>query len=137
MTNSQFSKQNLQETTTDNVRMKMSEKRLSELVERFYSHLTKDPYYRNMFAERNVDINVLKERQKLFIARLIHENSQEAGQDKVEQVRARHPFHTTPENAKIWMDTMRKTMDEIALEAEIKERLLAKMQFLMDKIIKK
>lgn len=120
--------------TKNNRRLEMDENRISQLVERFYSHLTKEPYYRTMFAERNVDIAKLKERQKTFIFRLIHENTHETGQDKVEQVQSRHPFHTTPENAKVWMDTMRKTMDEIELEVEIKETLLTKMQFLMDKI---
>ena len=143
MTNSRFAEQDQwsRTETRGKDQRTMGEERIAELVDRFYSHLTKDPYYSSMFVERNVDMDTLKERQKAFISRLVNGDSsqenQSGDQSEVEQVQRRHPFRTTPEKAKIWMDTMRKTMDEMRLEQEIRELLLTKMQLLMDKIIRK
>lgn len=41
--------------------------KIDEVVERFYSKLTKDAYFSSMFAERGVDINLLKSRQRVCL----------------------------------------------------------------------
>lgn len=115
----------------------MKQEKINELVERFYSYLTKEPYFRSTFAERNVDIDKLKERQKIFISQLVNDNTPGIDQDHAKQVETRHWFRTTPERAKIWLDLMEKAVDDMQFQPEIKERLMHKMNFLMDRIVKK
>jgi truncated hemoglobin YjbI len=112
----------------------MTQELVNELVERFYSRLTQDAYYSRMFAERKVDIEELKARQRAFIGRLVNGDVKEGG-DEVNQVRERHQFRTTPERAEVWLNTMRETMDDMGLEADTKASLLGKMQFLMNTLI--
>jgi truncated hemoglobin YjbI len=58
----------------------LEQEKVDELVDRFYNKLLKDSYYISMFKERNVDIEVLKNRQRIFINRLVSEEStQEQG----------------------------------------------------------
>ncbi|WP_226035177.1 globin domain-containing protein [Aquibacillus saliphilus] len=118
------------------VEVKLEQMKVDELVDRFYSKLTKNYYFSFMFAERNVDIDILKNRQKIFINRLLNHDRSEEEQDTAEQVQKRHSFHTTPERAKIWLNTMESTMDEMKLDHEVRVTLLTKMNFLMDKLIK-
>ncbi|MGM0876685.1 MAG: protoglobin domain-containing protein [Bacillota bacterium] len=108
--------------------------KIDELVERFYSKLTKDSYFSSMFAERGVDIELLKSRQRTFISRLVSEDSSKAQADNVSQVNERHPFQTTPERG-IWIHTMEEAMNEMRLDDSNKELLLEKMKFLMNKLI--
>ncbi|WP_179151932.1 truncated hemoglobin [Oceanobacillus senegalensis] len=107
---------------------------IDKIIERFYEKLTKEPYYRSMFKERGVDIEVLKERQRTFIARLISEEFSQDGEDK-NQVIKRHPFKTTPERAEIWMGHMKETLNEMDITDTIKSRLLGRIQSLMDQIV--
>jgi truncated hemoglobin YjbI len=112
----------------------LEQKKVDELVERFYSKLIKDSYYSSMFAEGGVDIELLKSRQRTFIGRLV---SQDAPQEEnTSQVNERHPFQTTPERAEIWMRTMEETLNEMRLDDSIKDHLLGKIRFLLDKLIK-
>lgn len=108
--------------------------KVAELVERFYDKLIKDSYYSSMFAERGVDIELLKSRQRAFISRLVSEKSAD---NQVAQVYERHPFQTTPERAKIWMDTMVETIEEMNIDPEIKETLVEKISFLVEKLVNK
>lgn len=112
-----------------------TEDKIDELVDRFYVTLAKEDYFKSMFSKRNVDVEKLKERQKVFLARLIKEDSQEIAPTDVERVEKKHPFHTTPEHAEIWLSLMERTMNEINLEKEIRATLLAKMNGFMDKMI--
>ncbi|WP_338788445.1 hypothetical protein [Metabacillus sp. FJAT-53654] len=109
---------------------------IDEVVERFYSKLTKDAYFSSMFAERGVDINLLKSRQRVFIARLVNTDSSKDQAINISKVTERHPFQTSPERAKIWLDTMEETLNEMELNVSIKEHLLSQMNFLMNKILK-
>ena len=52
------------------VKLVMKKEQVDELVERFYQRLSNDPHFSNMFAERKVNLNWLKERQRVFITRL-------------------------------------------------------------------
>lgn len=108
--------------------------KVAELVERFYDKLIKDSYYSSMFAERGVDIEMLKSRQRAFISRLVSEKSAD---NQAAQVYERHPFQTTPERAKIWMDTMVETIEEMNIDPEIKETLVEKISFLVEKLVNK
>lgn len=110
---------------------------IDALVEKFYQNLTKESYFTAMFAERNVDIEKLKARQKTFIARLLNEEHATSDEEQKEQVLERHAYQTTPERAELWLDTMEKSMNEVDLAKETKDLLLIKMRKLMDTMIKK
>lgn len=110
----------------------LEQEKVNELVDRFYVKLLQDPYYVSMFKERNVDIEVLKNRQRDFISRLV---SEESAQEHISQVQERHSFQIAPERALIWYTKLKETVDEIELDGSTKERLLQKVEFLLKKII--
>lgn len=68
------------------VKVFMEQEQINELVERFYVRLLKDPYYSTMFADRKVDLAVLKERQRAFIARLANPETLKEDHGEVHQV---------------------------------------------------
>ncbi|HET7657600.1 MAG TPA: protoglobin domain-containing protein, partial [Bacillales bacterium] len=115
----------------------LEQEKVDELVERFYSHLTKESYYSAMFSERKVDIEKLKERQKVFISRLINNETPDTDHENVKRVQDRHPFHTSPERAETWLGLMEKTIDEMGFDKEIKNVLMTKMNNLMASMIRK
>ncbi|WEG13800.1 hypothetical protein PU629_05385 [Pullulanibacillus sp. KACC 23026] len=108
---------------------------IDELVDRFYARLIQDPYYSRMFAERQVDIEVLKSRQKVFIFRLAQVTDLQ--HSEVSQVQERHSFGVDPDRAKIWLKLLTETMEEMDLATATKEPLLANIQFLMNKMLQK
>ena len=115
----------------------MNQEQVDELVERFYQRLSNDSYFRNMFAERNVDLDWLKDRQRMFIARLANIRMLTEDQEEVRQVQERHHFGVDPERAESWFDHLKKTMEEMELESDIMNPLLDKIKFLIDKMIEK
>lgn len=113
----------------------LAQEKVDELVDRFYVKLTKEDYFSTMFAERNVDIEHLKERQKIFISRMINDNTPEEDQGNHKQVQKRHNFHTTPERAKLWLDTMESTIDDMDFAPEVKDSIMTKMNLLMGNLL--
>jgi len=113
----------------------LEQEKVDELVDRFYNKLLKDPYYVSMFKDRNVDTELLKNRQRVFINRLVSEDANQEQESQVSQVKERHPFQIAPERAAVWIGTMKETMDEMELDHDVKEQLLAKITFLLNKII--
>jgi|GEM_PF-861664 len=111
------------------VRLYMEQEQVNELVDRFYDRLSKEPYYVKLFAERGVDPEVMKERQRAFIARLANTRISTA-ESELHQVRSRHSFAMTPEAAEKWLTHMTATMAEMELETPVKELLLGKIQAL-------
>ena len=113
----------------------LDQEKVNELVDRFYEKLLKDSYYVNMFNERNTDIELLKNRQRVFINRLVSEESTQEHGEQVSQVKERHPFQIAPERAGIWISTMKEALDVMELDNHVKEQLLEKIEFLLNKII--
>ncbi len=111
------------------VRLYMEQEQVDELVDRFYARLSKEPYYIKLFAERGVDLEVMKERQRAFIARLANTRFSTA-ESESQQVRSRHSFAMTPEAAEQWLTHMKATMAEMELDAAVKETLLKKIEAL-------
>lgn len=114
----------------------LAQEKVDELIERFYDKLLKDSYYISMFKERNVDIELLKNRQKIFINRLISEESIQEQGSQVSQVKERHPFQISPDRAAVWFSRLKETMDEMDMDLNVKEHLKKKVDFLLNKIIK-
>lgn len=110
--------------------------KVDELVDRFYDKLLKDSYYISMFKERNVDIELLKQRQRIFITRLVSDDSTQEHDNQVSQVKERHPFQIAPERASVWFSRLKETMEEMDLDDRVKEHLITKVDFLLSKIIK-
>ncbi|WP_088005471.1 OsmC family protein [Indiicoccus explosivorum] len=110
--------------------------KVDELVDRFYVKLIRDPYYSSMFEERGVNVDVLKERQRMFISRLINGSPSGTGQSEKEQVQRRHSFSTTPERAEVWLGLMGETVNEMDFPQELKENLMEKMHRLMKPLVK-
>ncbi|OIK09150.1 hypothetical protein BIV60_24720 [Bacillus sp. MUM 116] len=113
----------------------LEQEKVNELVDRFYDKLLQDPYYVSMFKERSVDIEVLKNRQRVFISRLVSEESAQEQGKHVSQVQERHPFQIEPERGGIWFSKLKETIDEMELDRSAKERILKKVEFLLKKII--
>ena len=90
-----------------------------------------------MFAERKVDIELLKERQRGFIARLANAETLKEDHSEVQQARERHYFGINPERAVSWINRMEETMVEIELAEDIRETLLEKMRFLIHRMTEK
>ncbi|OEH93801.1 protoglobin domain-containing protein [Bacillus solimangrovi] len=107
---------------------------INALVETFYRHLLEEQYFSEMFEKRQVNIEVLKERQRVFIMSLVSDG--ENGEEEVSQVQTRHPFQTTPERAKIWLQIMKESMIEEQFDEELQQHLLQKMKRLMTSIVK-
>lgn len=114
----------------------LDQEKVNELVDRFYDKLLKDSYYINMFNERNTDIVLLKNRQRVFINRLVSEESTQEQGEQVSRVKERHPFQIAPERASAWFGKLKETMDEMELDVSVKEHLKEKVDFLLNKIIK-
>lgn len=113
----------------------LDQKKVNELVDRFYDKLLKDPYYITMFKDRNVDIELLKDRQRVFINRLVTEGTAVDQGKQASQVKQRHPFQISPERAEIWFQTLKDAMYEMDLDVTVKDRLTEKVDFLLNKII--
>lgn len=114
----------------------LEQEKVDELVDRFYDKLLKDSYYISMFKERNVDIELLKNRQRVFINRLVSEESTQEQSNQISQVKERHPFQIAPERAEVWFSRLKETMDEMDMDVLVKEHLIKKIDFLLNKIIK-
>jgi len=113
----------------------LDQKKVNELVDRFYDKLLKDSYYITMFKERNVDIELLKIRQRVFINRLVTEGTAVDQDKQASQVKQRHPFQISPDRAELWFQTLKDTMYEMDLDVTVKDRLIEKVDFLLNKII--
>jgi truncated hemoglobin YjbI len=112
----------------------LKQDKVDELVEEFYKRLLKEPSFVSMFNERHVDIGTLKERQKIFIARLVNDDIPEAAQEQSNQVKNRHSFHASPERAKLWLDTMNSTINDMDYDDKVKELLKNKIKKMMANI---
>lgn len=114
----------------------LEQEKVDELVDRFYDKLLKDSYYISMFKERNVDIELLKNRQRIFIKSLVSEESIQEQGNQVSQVKERHPFQIAPERASVWFSRLKETMDETDMDVCVKEHLINKVDFLLNKLVK-
>lgn len=114
----------------------LAQDKVDALVEQFYRYLLKEDAFTNMFAERDVDIERLKERQRVFIARMVNENTNHDQQSQQEQVKSRHKFQMDPERAEIWLRLMKQSIDDMAFSTDVTEALKAKMEAFVSGMLK-
>ena len=107
---------------------------IDELVERFYDKLTSDAYFTKLFAERGVDLENLKERQRGFLSKLV---SVDAPKEDTERVNQSHSFQISEQGATAWLNTMEETIQEMDMDDEMKTTLIEKIRFLLNNLLKK
>jgi truncated hemoglobin YjbI len=108
---------------------------VNELVDRFYARLVEDDYFHHLFSQRGVDIELLKERQRSFIARIANPASSQERQGEIGQVRERHHFGISREGSERWFAHMTDAVGEMELEPKSKQALLQKIQYLLKKML--
>jgi truncated hemoglobin YjbI len=108
---------------------------VNDLVDRFYTRLVQDDYFHRLFSQRGVDLELLKERQRSFIARIANPAPEQERHGEVGQVRERHHFGISREGSERWFAHMTDAVGEMELEPESKQALLQKIQFLMNKML--
>jgi truncated hemoglobin YjbI len=112
----------------------MTGQQVNDLVDRFYTRLNQDEYFHQLFDQKKVDVELLKERQRSFIARMANPASEQERQGEVGQVRDRHHFGISREGSERWFAYMTEAIGEMDLPPESKQALLQKIQFLLNKM---
>ncbi len=107
---------------------------IDELVDRFYDKLMKETYFQQLFAERNVDLEHLKQRQRVFLRKLAEDHDSEEDTDTVY---SSHRFDVQKEGSEIWMNLMEETIREVNFPEKTKETLIKNIKFLVNQLLKK
>lgn len=101
------------------------EKTVRAAVESFYPKVQAHPLIGHLFPE---DIEPVMEKQYQFLSQFFGGPSLYSDQYGHPMMRARHlPFPITPERAEAWLDCMRRALEEIGLESELREVVLHRL----------
>lgn len=97
-----------------------------KLVEAFYPKVLEHPLLAPIFPE---DITPVMEKQYEFLTQFFggpHLYTQKYGQP---MMRARHlPFPITPERAAAWLDCMRRAMEEVVADPDLRAAMLHRLR---------
>ncbi|CAH0344494.1 globin [Bacillus sp. CECT 9360] len=97
----------------------IGEGRLHELIDVFYSNVSKHPELIPIFPD---DLTETARKQKQFMTQYLGGPQLYTNEHGHPMLRARHnPFEVTPSRAEAWLSCMREAMDEVGLEGEIRE----------------
>lgn len=92
---------------------------LTKLVDAFYPKVYSDPRLAPLFKG---DMQVIKNKQRMFLTQFLGGPPLYSEAYGHPMMRARHlPFEITPSRAEAWLECMRKAMDEIGLEGELRD----------------
>lgn len=98
---------------------------IRSIVEAFYPKVQKHPLLGPLFPE---DINPVMEKQYQFLSQFFGGPSLYSDQHGHPMMRARHlPFPITPERAEAWLDCMRRALEDVGLEPELREIVLDRL----------
>ncbi|HZG72251.1 MAG TPA: globin [Chondromyces sp.] len=104
----------------------IGEKKLTELVDRFYSKVSKHP---ELFPIFPADLTETARKQKQFLTQYLGGPSLYTDEHGHPMLRARHlPFPITPKRAEAWLQCMREAMDETGLHGEIRDFFYHRLQ---------
>ncbi|MBM7647533.1 hemoglobin [Bacillus ectoiniformans] len=104
----------------------IGEKKLSELVESFYSKVGKHPDLVPIFPD---DLTETARKQKQFLTQYLGGPPLYTEEHGHPMLRARHmPFPITPKRAKAWLACMTEAMDETNIEGEFREFLFHRLE---------
>ena len=99
--------------------------KIRSIVEAFYPKVKKHPLLGPLFPE---DIDPVMEKQYQFLSQFFGGPSLFSDQHGHPMMRARHlPFPITPQRAEAWLDCMRRALEEVGLEAELREIVLDRL----------
>jgi len=97
----------------------IGEKKLHALIDAFYKNVKKHPLLKPIFPE---DLTETARKQKQFMTQFLGGPPLYTKEHGHPMLRARHlPFPITPRRAEAWLSCMRKAMDEVGLDGEIRE----------------
>ncbi|MDV6376908.1 globin [Sporosarcina sp. GW1-11] len=97
----------------------IGEKRLSELIERFYAKVAVHPDLYPIFPE---DLTETIRKQKQFQTQYLGGPNLFTEEHGHPMMKARHmPFPITPTRAKAWLACMAEAMDEVGLEGPLRD----------------
>ncbi|WP_238186500.1 globin [Paenibacillus sp. L3-i20] len=98
---------------------------LRSIVESFYPKVKEHPLLGPLFPE---DIDPVIERQYQFLTQFFGGPSLYSDEHGHPMMRARHlPFPITPERAEAWLDCMRRALEEIGIEPELRTFILDRL----------
>lgn len=101
------------------------EKTIRALVEAFYPKVQADPKIGHLFPE---DITPVMEKQFMFLSQFFGGPALYSDAYGHPMMRARHlPFPITVERADAWLDCMRRALEEIGLEPELRQVVLERL----------
>lgn len=97
----------------------IGEKKLHALIDAFYKNVKKHPLLKPIFPK---DLTETARKQKQFMTQFLGGPPLYTKEHGHPMLRARHlPFPITPRRAEAWLSCMRKAMDEVGLDGEIRE----------------
>ena len=102
----------------------IGEEKLYRMIDIFYSYVAEDDRMNFLFPD---DLSETAYKQKLFQTQFLgglNLNNQEFGHPLMKM---RHmPFRITPHAKEAWLENMGKAMDDVGLEEEMREYLMAR-----------
>lgn len=103
----------------------IGKEKLHELVDTFYSHVSKHEELSTLFPE---DLTETTRKQKQFLTQFLGGPNLYTKEHGHPMLRARHmPFVITPKQAENWLACMQKAMDDVNLSGEIREYMLERL----------
>lgn len=98
---------------------------IRSIVESFYPKVKAHPLLGPLFPE---DIDPVMDKQYLFLTQFFGGPSLFSDQYGHPMMRARHlPFPITPQRAAAWLDCMRRALEEVGLESELRAVVLDRL----------
>lgn len=98
---------------------------LRRIVEAFYPKVQAHPLLGPLFPE---DITPVMEKQFMFLSQFLGGPSLYSDAYGHPMMRARHlPFPITRERADAWLDCMRRALEEVGLEPELRQVMLGRL----------
>ncbi|WP_096199063.1 globin domain-containing protein [Bacillus sp. FJAT-45350] len=105
----------------------LGEKKLGELVDEFYSLVSKHPDLAPIFPD---DLTETARKQKQFLTQFLGGPQLYSDEHGHPMLRARHmPFKITTKRASAWLSCMKEAMDEVGLEGPLREYIYNRLTF--------
>jgi hemoglobin len=103
----------------------IGKEKLSDLVDAFYSHVSKHPDLSPIFPD---DLTETARKQKQFLTQFLGGPPLYTQEHGHPMLKARHmKFPITPKRAAAWLSCMQKAMDEVGLRGELREFIFMRL----------
>lgn len=99
--------------------------RLDELIDVFYQEVQQHPLLKPIFPD---DLTETARKQKQFMTQFLGGPPLYTSEHGHPMLRARHlPFEITPARAEAWLECMKKAMDAVSIQKELREYFLQRL----------